>query len=726
MFEGSPRRLHPRADIAEGLDEHLEMQRQERMEYDATHAGQSERTLEMLRDRARVPVQNGFLSAERLSEIVRERADLFAEQKWTNVEGDPTQTLCAFDGVPFALGITGKDRLTRQDVHDWITLTFAKDGTAHYVFRREVIATVTIPPEFDMAWLQDMSLSVKVVKSRPAWMYPDLFDLPKEEVWPPNAKVAVIGDPYQACDRPGTTIVEFEYAEEIVPPMIEALIGQSPESFDAGSWLENLHFEEVRALNRMYGFFTPPEDANPYRGLVDQCTALYGDLFARVSQRPRNAVAVAESLRPRLRALKEKKERLVQGSWSLTEGFSLVGCESEEAWVETCGRRARSWNKDLPNDMTPEERAFYLTDFAHVQADVAKWHDFKEGVREQNGNPKQWTEFVSRWEALLNILPNEALTQAMPTFERDLSQARYWLETLPTSKSPRRIQTGRNDLNRFFASIFPHLETLRQESLEALSPSSDESASQGSATNNAYRIIAEVEQVDDREFGAFGYFQPGFAVSLRTKIILDELIARIEQLMVYSEGLVPHLTQEIRRITRMGISLDANTKHAYLQSFERGWTKQHLFRKRTQHAVPIHGFFPYRMPGIDPQDRILAHTSVTMHGWNHTRETEFQSEIELALTFLKVGGKYILGTINQHVFYGGVDEGFDADGLTRALETLEEKGLIDYSFKKGVRPDISIPFDDQVGEDDAPSVDSDVRVLHRGESAHSLVITRLA
>ncbi|OGL89267.1 hypothetical protein A3I45_04885 [Candidatus Uhrbacteria bacterium RIFCSPLOWO2_02_FULL_53_10] len=721
-----PWRLRRARDIEEGLHEYDETVEEERA-HETGERALKEQRLNFAREQARAPMQEGFLSAEALASLVRQRTDLFAVHQLEQVEARPQQAVKAYDGTLYALPITGRDRLTKQEVDDWLVVEFPKDGTAQYCFKQEVIAAVKIPPAFEMSWLQEMSAAVKVVKSRPAWMYPELFQLPPQDVWPRNAKVAVIGDPYQACDRPGVTIIEYEYSEEVLPPMVEALADPSSKLYDAGGWLEDIYFEEVRALDRMYGSFTPPSDANPYRAVVDRCIEAYGNLFHDVSTHPADAARIVDRYQMILRELKQLKDHFVQGEWSVEDAYALLHCDNEEAWVAESARRVRHWNRGLPDEISQEEREQYLEQYSAVRQSVQDWFDFKQSALEQNGKPEAWSDFIKRWEALLSILPNDELTKKIPSFEKDVQQAQHWLEVLPTAKSPQRINNGIKDLERFFDKIRPHLEELYESSMwqsPLVRPVSEDAPDPSHTTVSAYTAIVDVEQISDTDFGAFGYFRPGHAVSLRTNKMLDQAVERLAQLMVYCEGLVPQLRKEITRLKKAGVPLSPSSLKGYLHSFERAWVKQHLFQKRTQNAVPIHGFFPYDMPDIDPQDRILAHTSVTMHGWNHMNESDFRAEFEKSLSYLTVGGRYILGPINQHVYFGGVDEGFDARGLMRALESLKQEGKIDFSFQKGVRPEVMHGWYDGPIED-GPETEDDPTVLYNGEAAHSLVMTRL-
>lgn len=709
-------------EISDALAEH-ELRVPTREEREA--ALRKEQRLAALRDQARAPFQEGFLDVEALTHVALQRRELLESRHFIDVQFDAQQAVTSFNGVMYAIPLQGKDRLTKQDVRDWVTLEFSQDGTAHYVFQNEVIATVTIPSAFSMDWLQEMSRATKVVKSRPAWLYPELFDLPREEVWPAKASVAVIGDPYQACDRPGVTIVEYEYAEELVPPIVDSLVDVQATRFDASGWVQDLYFEDMRALDRMYGMFTPPSESNPYMVFVEQCFETYGRLFQEMTAHPKRAGEIAERYAEQLKGLQESKTSFQDGSWSLMDAYTLVGCNSEEAWVSRLAARARKDRSDLTADITPEERAYFLESYEAARKGVEEWFSFKQGVIEQNGRPEAWVDFTNRWEAFLALVSKEDLGELIPSITKGMAQARHWLKELPTSKSSQRIRSGFNELSRFFAEVHPHLDQIYEASLSAeVKRMSAQTVDTPAEDRPAHHVIIEMEQIFDDSFGAFGYFQPGYAVSLRTKNMLNEAVGRVEQLTTYGKGLLPDLYKEKMRLQREGVPISPQSLKSYLSSFERAWVKQHLFRKRTQHAVPIHGYFPHGMPDIDPQDRILAYTSVTMHGWNHLGEAGFRKDIEQALPSLKVGGKYILGPINQYVYFGGVDDHFDAEGLTRALQALKDEGVIDFEFRKGVR-EYDAPQGYDGGADDTGALmDENPALLRNGESAHSLVITR--
>jgi hypothetical protein len=330
---------------------------------------------------------------------------------------------------------------------------------------------------------------------------------------------------------------------------------------------------------------------------------------------------------------------------------------------------------------------------------------------EQLGNEHAWKDFIGRWEKYLAQLPHALLEARVPGYEAKLRQVHYWIRVLPQARSAERVAKGIGECRGFIEELWGHVDS--NDSMASL------------VRDEAVLCAADPATLSFSE-GAFGFFVPGFPIPLRARRTLDEALRRVEQMEALQDGLAPHLRAEIQRIRKAGVPWKFETLYEYLRSFERAWSRQHFFKQRASRAVSVHGFFPFHMPSIDLQDRILALTSVTMHGWNAMREEDFFRETKAALAFLKPGGKYILGPINQYVYFFGRSSAgeFDAEGLTRALERLQKEGVLDYEFHKGQRE----PFADSGYGDDAEEAieyDPNPRVLHDTESAYSLVITRL-
>jgi hypothetical protein len=633
------------------------------MEENARDLRRREKLLADFRESSNVPSRNDWHTVDSLADRLKDLRRVLKAWGWTSMRILPKEGVFSFDGrldaIPFEV-VAGPDQTARRG---WITMEFGEDGsTARYRndVNGETMDTITVPERHKMQWLEETSRRAKIVKSRPRFLYEELLGVPHAELWPPDAKVAVIGDPFQACDVEGATIVEYEYAEEILPPLLHAMInGEEP---NVEGWFRSFYYEDIESLDRIHGMYTL-DYGNPYLAHVRRAFELCQRLGEKIIAREHADISVEKAELARLRALGKK---LIEGTWQFDE--------------------AKDWFDD--------EKSL---------ADLREWHARKQAAVEQMGNPKEWERFVSCWNEYLDGIPMDELRGLDRRADDKVKQARHWVSVLPESKSAERVTKGLNELSNLYFEWRAHY---------------DENLPSRAAFDNAL-----LEDATDKSFGFFGYFVPGFAVSRRTRNIIEEGLARAEQMVEYHETLMPHLRAEIERL--QGVPFDRPTALNHMKSYERAWARQHFFRKRTQRAVPIHGFFPHDMPGIDPQDRIVALTSVSMHGFNRLKEDGFRDEILASLPFLKTGGKYILGPINQYVYFRGYADDFDAEGLSRALAKLKAEGKIDYTFVKGMKE----RYDDGEAYRDEPpdqsDWDPDPSVLHDHESARSLMITKL-
>lgn len=582
------------------------------------------------------------------------------------------QPLFSYKKCVFAYPIV-VDTVDSERKYGWITLDVSDDHTIQYqeTVGGSILETLKEPEMFEMSWLQDVSSSTKVVKSRPMWMYPELFDLPQQEVWPRKTdkkipQVLVVGDPFQSCDREGTTIVEYEYAEEIIPPYLKFLLeGKKDEtSFEKeiAWWFADLYREDMNSLERTYGMHTPQE-GNPYKAFVEQCFSLVGQVADRMIHGES-----MDDLEREFEQLKTLGAALKDGSWTVEDGKNIVGREE-------------------------------------VSDELMTFFTYKQEVLSNNGVPEKWKNFTELWNGYLQELDKSWLQKNIPDFERKLSQVQFWLGELPTIKSPERIRVGVQNLNNFYDELIDRYD-YQDESTHFLRED-------------------RIARAFDREDGEFGYFVPGFPLSFRNQKTIDEGLLRIEQIFKYNEGLYPHLMAEKKRIEQLGIPLSERGMFHYLRELEKAWIRQHFFRKQTQKAVPIHGFFPHDMPPMGEQDRIIALTSVTMHGWNSLDEEGFRTDIIKSLPYLKLGGKYILGPVNQSVYFGKPPSGFDALALSKVLIDLKAQGIIDYEFRKGSREYNDREYYLDENERIDTGIEDDPNILRDDQAAHSLVITRL-
>jgi hypothetical protein len=396
-------------------------------------------------------------------------------------------------------------------------------------------------------------------------------------------------------------------------------------------------------------------------------------------------LATGEKLSPTdenaLEKIRTFKTRLIDGSWTLDEGRELI---------------------QLCRDASPD--GF----FSFKEDDLDKWYEYKQEKLMGLGNPERWKEYIARWENYLAHIPKEYLDNLVPNLDKKIQQAIYWLGILPTAKSPERSMAGRNYLNNFYEELLSYYGEDNPEARRIFDPQ-----------------ISHIEERGMMSDNVLGFFMPGYPLNKRQRTIIEEFSHRAEQIVMYSKTIHPKLEEEKERLSEHNVPLSKEALYSYLHSFEHAYARQHFFYKRTQKAIPVHGFFPHNMPPINQQDRILALTSVTMHGWNSMNETGFRRDIEAALPYLKIGGKYILGPINQEIYFGNPLSNFDAVGLTHALQSLREAGKIDYSFKKGQRDYRSSKWDGVPEDALVDQWSPDPTELLENESAASLTITRL-
>jgi hypothetical protein len=615
--------------------------------------------------------KDAFLSLEQLQQSLidcQEQLRALGFENVTMINGP----ICDASGHPF---FTPVDVL-RAGVPEkkFIVIEFTDSEIVYRFHDTEILlAKSKLSSEGQGIFLLEKSRTTKIVKSRPAYMYPELFQLPPEEVWPQSSDIAVIGDPDAAIDRERVTIVEYEYADEIFPPALQERLtaGSSEhlvEYYD--NWYLQLFREDMEALERIYSAFT--RDDNPYWLAARTAISRFGDLYQFVAS-PNGIINSLDYLRLEIKELQSILEDLATGDWSVgqfTNPDSVVRMEDND--------------------------------------DLQTFFEFKQRVLEKLGNPEAWSEFIRRWTKYLEGLPHNRLRECIDNYEKNLEQAKHWLRTLPTAKSSERATRGLRFLDNFYDQIrqFPTPNTSSWE--DPIYSSEIEDAL-------ATGIMSD---------GAFGYFIPGHPINFRTKKFLQKLSRQLGNMLDYAENVIPILDAERDRLIGLDIPASPSALFAWLRPLEQQLIRERYFIKPTEKAVATHGFFPYDVR-LDPQDRIVALTSVTMHGWNALDKAGFQSDIETSLQYLKIGGKYILGPINQRVYFTGYNDGFDCDGLAQALHTLQQRGLIRYYFVKGRKHREHDGYDDRVDYGTDQDVGANNQVLQPSESAHSLVIERL-
>lgn len=585
-----------------------------------------------------------------------------------NCQVQKNRVVVDYSQTLFAVPVSYFDARKDEECVAWICGSPLEDKMAYTIpeFRNFDMGSTEISKHAEKHWLQEASESTKIVKSRPMFMYPEQFDLEPEEVWPRNSDIMVIGDPYQSCDRERYTIIEYEYADEMIPPVLkwklEGLVEQ--EIFErARSWFRNQFFEDIRGAERGHGRWSV-SGGSPYARVSDMAL----DLAAQMYTKTVLGADEHDFTRMKLAASEFKYllEKLRNGLWSIADV------------------------------------AHYFRDYE--QENVVEMFHQKEEIRGKVGDPRMWEDFVERWNNYLaKVLPLNVIR--LPDLDKRVAQARYWIKELPTAKSPQRVNEGLYYLNELY---FNFMQFYNKEIPENTAIYDDS--------------IADATDTGLMASGAFGAYIPGKVLDMRTTKLLENVRYVIESAEKYMQEVAPKLQYIEEGLSRAPLSPEI--KYHVLRTYEHPLLNNYLMQKRAKKAVPLHGFFPYQMPpGVEKQDRIVALTSVTMHGWNHLSEPGFYEDISTAIDYLKLGGKYILGPVNQYVHFGGYESDFDSKGLCEALEKLAAEGKITFEFH-GKSEMKGYKNDDEDSEVDMAAEDS-MQMLRVNQSAASLVITRI-
>lgn len=648
-------------------------------------------------ERKGIASKNGLYTLAEISNLVKRKKEIFAKLGFTNVTIVPFSEIEGYNETVYAVEIEGtKKGGTKVRGHITLRLeapqntnnTTTCQPIEYFVKTPDVeqhLETIQIPEGFDFEWIQEYSKGAKVVKSRPMWMYEDWMGVNKKELWPQNADIAVIGDPYQKCDRERVTIIEYEYADEMIPhTLIDSLVdSENPEKIEqeTRNFYEDIYRENIQSLQRLYGGYDP-QYGNPYKYAVSIMSHYLGKYAANMGKEK-------EELQKKIKRIKELTTKLIDGTWTLEEGKELAAEHFSHLKDTQLGDKKFV-------DGIPEE----------VLEDLEKWFEYKNYSINGLGDPEAWADYVARWNNYLSKLHIKKIQETIPDIEKKISQSKHFLEILPTTKSTQRMHAAMGYLREFSHELLQKAYDEKDPELKEI-------------YDPAIWYIEEGGMMGD---GALSFFRPGTPLSNHNASTLTEFMDRLDQLTVYEKKIYPGLQLLHRQIHDDKIPLDSNMQKSFLKTFESAAARNMFFRKRTQKATPIHGFFPHNFAGIDPQDRIIALTSVTMHAWNHLDKNGFYKDIDASLPFLKQGGKYILGPINQHVYFGGYGNDFDCEGLTNALQKLKREGKIEYTFIKG-RHEQHGGYDtfDNYEEEE---FSEDPEILLPNESAKSLIITR--
>ena len=124
---------------------------------------------------------HGFLSLDDLHDVISNRINELDKIGYQDVDVMRGNPVYSYTKNLFAAEVRATLKHTGESVSGWITLEFdLKNNKIKYRLSLGdiVVATTEIPPDFDMDWLQRESEASKVVKSRPPFLYPELFHLP--------------------------------------------------------------------------------------------------------------------------------------------------------------------------------------------------------------------------------------------------------------------------------------------------------------------------------------------------------------------------------------------------------------------------------------------------------------------------------------------------------------------------------------------------------------------
>lgn len=585
------------------------------------------------------------------------------ERAFTDIRPVEEETLTAFGkyGEIFARSYEGTN--TQGKRHKFciyqrvLDLQEGRIGYFTFLNEKEPFLEFQLPPMEAAAQREALDRSAKAITPRPPAAYPDTFDLPFDEVWPRDergpGKVLVIGDPYRACDRDNATLVDYEYIEEILPPIHQWLQSEEFGSLLANeryewmrttmrNWLENIHRGNEFAVEKEVSGLGINAVTVP-RILTEELKRLAADIVVQYAEVGVETVDAHE----KLKQLKQDVANAKKGNFSPTEYLN---------------RRYDKW------DITVQERYF-----PDGNTNLFDW--YIEYVKEHKKTiDKDWPGLLDKWKHFLDGLPEEEVKEK--GFQKRVQEIRGWLEELPNVKSLERIDFILNSMEHaYYREFHPH--------------GTNEMNYEGTVRYVSPWRSSDLESlfVDMSE----SYYVPGRVVNRRVSRYMDELVHFCERLLEYKESIAPVLDQEEQRIYESGVRFDPYTLNRYFHSFEQPFLQEHFHPMATQQAVAVHGFFPDRMPDVDPQDRILALYSVSTHVWDsfHAPE-EFYDNIKGALTYLKKGGKYILSPVNYSQYRAlhhrdeMTDEryGFPGAALHEALARLKKEGTIkDFLFR---------------------------------------------
>jgi len=589
----------------------------------------------------------------------------------------------------------------KQD--NWITAQFDVDKIEYVLSANDSVVdsrSYTAQESFEVSELLDKK--VKKVTGRSMGSYPNEFLLSYSEVWPKDADMAVIGDPYQRIDRDRTTLIDYEYADEIMPDnrnLIEQVNSGEMSLKDVQEELnyfyKNLHIGDEVSLAMIHGGLTP-ETGNPYVSFVDDCI----DLASKYIYSAGKNISL-DSLEKETIRLQKRYTELRLGTWEY------------------------------------KEYKPYFEDDDEALKKLEIFYKIKEGS--VHPSPKAWDEYITSWDQLLDRIPDEVINDS--NLGETKERVEHWLKEIPKIKgvAPTRIQDALRELSKAYKEIIDRVsshpkmsEVVAQREGEdsfGFSPVGEEYVPPQRKSEDIDRgdVIAFLNDYTILDAGKkgmmsdspFGIATPGIPVNYRADGYLSESVDFIRRTETYLKNIYPILKKEKERIEEIGIPLNEKTMNIYLDEIEQTFIREQLHKQRAHRSEVVHGYFPHDFKGKpNSKDQIVGLWSLSTHVWgSYDNPVDFKNDIEKSIEFLRPEGKLILGPINYKSYSiwkreGEVPENFensfDSISLKQACEDLYKEGKIDYEFVK-VLEDYEVEVTKNFGE---------------GDVAGSLIITK--
>ena len=592
-----------------------------------------------------------------------------------HIEVDPERSpLVDAAGFVYGLPVVCEplDSEDDESQHAWITCRIQPE-TIDYVFslNNQIIESRKPTKQETFEEKQRIDQSSKKVTARGPGTYPGQLLLLYDEVWPKDSDIVVVGDPYQLCDFDRTTIIDYEFADEIVPNIKGIIEELRAGNMDANqvmyrlqSFFEDLHMGDEFAIKMLYGGYVSNE-GNPYSVLLRKCMQTVANGLVEYAN---GNTAAGDQVQASVHTLQAEYIKLRRGEWKQEEYIDQI-------------------------DDTPEAKESLKLFFKLKEISC-------------HPNPKAWADYKDAWSRFFDQIPPEyAALEEIHSLTR---RVRYWLDQLPQMSAavPERAEKGLNETINAYREIQSRLANIPE-------------VKAGTMEIPHVSEIMDVRSTGLMSDSPFGVATPGMPLNRRVDKYLGEAVDFVNRMGIYLRNILPAIENESARITKLGVPIEQHTKFALVSKLEQGLIHEQLHRKRTQRSVVLNGFFPETANLADPKDRIIALYSVSTHVWeSYNSPDQFACDIKAALAFLKPGGKYILGPINYAAYHVWFREGevpsemaqsFDGNSLREACQSLKEEGKMEYYFTKI--------------DDSGEIVDSSE--FETGNIAGSLVITKL-